>query len=191
MENNEIDIDEALGGFEQDEAEAQIAKAHQTVNANVPAEGRDFLSRYVEPHKVRSREVVESDLPRVLEEAHVLFQLCYTYHGLHAGGFAVAHPQIDDKEPLRFFVTAEQEIVINPEITNHTSTKVDHKEGCLSFPGLYPIVVQRWNKCEVRYQTLTPEGKLSEFTNEPLTGRRARIFQHEIDHFDGKYIYDK
>lgn len=183
-EEKDLDLDEALGGFEADEAEKEMAEE----GGEGKVEAKDFLSRYVKPHPFMSRVVTEADIERVKEEAHVLYNLCFTYHGLHSGGFAIASSQIDDKDPLRFFVTAEKEIIINPEIIKHTSTKVDSREGCLSFPNSGPTTVQRWNKCTVRYQTLDGD-KLSDFIEEDLTGRRARIYQHELDHMNAIYIY--
>ncbi len=149
----------------------------------------DYLKRYVKPHKNISKEVEEKDLPRVIEEAHILFNLCFTPIGLYKGGFAVAHPQIEKRKPLRLFVTADQKIVINPRIINHTQTLIDSEEACLSFPDRRPIIVQRWNKCEVEYQTLTKDGKLSGIIKETLNGKDSKVWQHEIQHLDGEYIF--
>lgn len=149
----------------------------------------DFLSRYVKPHDKVSRDVIEADIERVIEDAHVLFNLCYTQAGIYPGGFAVAHSQIDDKDPLRFFVTADKRIFINPVITCHTKVTVPHEEGCLTYFNERPKTVERWNKCEVEYQTLNFDAKITDPVKESLSGKAARIFQHEIDHMDGKYIY--
>lgn len=183
---NEIDVEEALGAFEETAKETPAEEQPNDGDTRI-----DFTQFYVEPHKKVSRDVTENDLDEMVKEAHILYNLCYTTHGIHHGAFAVAHPQINDKDPMRFFVTAEKEIIINPEIIRHTNTTVKSKEGCTSFPGLYPIDVDRWNKCEVRYQTLLDDGKISEIITENLTGRRAKIFQHEIGHMDGHYIFDK
>ncbi len=155
----------------------------------------DFLSRMVESHDKKSREVTEDDLERVIEDGKVLYNLCFTQHGIYAGGYAVAHAQIDDKDPLRFFVTAENQIIINPVVKRHTRHEVDSLEGCLTFPHLTRKVVPRYHRWECDYQTLVadPENKdklmLSEVRHEELSGRWAFVWQHEMDHMDGSYIY--
>lgn len=145
--------------------------------------------RYVKPHSKISREVNNDDIQLVKNDSDIMFRLCHTKHGIYAGGLAVAHQQIEDNDPLRFFVLADGEIIINPRITRHTNHTVDSEEGCLSFENNKQIIVQRWNKCEVEYQKINKDGLLSDFILESLSGKRAKIFQHEIDHFDCKYIF--
>jgi len=166
-------------------------KEDQILDVNLPKEEKvDFLKNYVEPHTKVSREVIENDIIDVMRDAHILYNLCYTQRGAHQGAFAVAHPQINDKDPLRFFVTKDKKIIINPVITRHTNHTIDSKEACLSFPERGLTKVQRWNKCEVEFQTLDNNNKLTERSLLALSGLEARIFQHEIDHMDGKFIFN-
>ena len=153
----------------------------------------DFVKHYVKPHKKISRPVTKDDLTKVIEDAHILFNLCYSQHGMYPGGYAVAHSQINDTDPLRFFVTNQREIIINPVIVRHTAVKVDNEEGCLSFPDRTPIMVPRWNKCEVEFVTIdtTKDSGFSDLIKVQLSSKIARIFQHEVDHMDAIYIYDK
>ena len=73
---------------------------------------KDFLKHYVEPHRKVSVEVTEKDIPRVMEDAHILYNLCFTQRGLYyRGGWAVAHPQITKKKPLRFFVIHDKRLI--------------------------------------------------------------------------------
>lgn len=75
--------------------------------------------------------------------------------------------------------------IFNPKIVfSSEETSVDN-EGCLSVPGLYGEV-KRSNKIEV-------EGydKNQRKTNIKASGYLARIFQHEIDHLNGKVFLDK
>ena len=168
-----------------------IKKEEKTIDIELPEEPKkiNFVKYYVKPHNKVAREVTKDDLLDVLRDAHILYNLCYTQHGIHPGGFAVAHPQINDKDPLRFFVTKDEKIIINPAIVRHTNSTVDSQEGCLTFPDKYPIIVQRWNKCEVEYQTLDKNSELTEKERVSLSGLEARIFQHEIGHFDGNLIF--
>lgn len=152
-------------------------------------EPTDFFSKLIKPHKTISRKVREADLPRVIEDAKILYNLCYTQCGVHQGALAVAHSQITNKDPLRFFVTRYKEIIINPEIVKHTNALVDSKEGCVTFHEYKPTIVQRWNKCEVTYEIIVSDNKL-ELCQEKLEGRRSKMFQHEKNHFDAIYIYN-
>lgn len=155
----------------------------------------NLLLRLVPPHPKISREVLESDIERVVSEARVLYNLCFTKNGLVIGAKAMAHSQICNDDPLRFFVTAKKEIIINPVITRHTNTTVNSEEGCYSFADRQPITVQRWHKIEVEYVTimtdLDNEGKfeLSSVQKERLSGLEARIFAHELDHLNSIYIF--
>ena len=171
-------------------------------------ETKKLIERYVKPHKKISRDVESKDIQRVLDEAVVMHDLCYLPYGIHNGGYAVAHQQIDDKDPLRFFVLRDSgRIIINPKIVNHTRHTVDSEEGCLSFPENTPIIIQRWNKIEVEYQTIGPADedetgkddseKRNNFESlklvdikEGLNGLLSKIYQHEIGHFDCNYIFD-
>jgi len=150
----------------------------------------DFLKYYVKPHKKISREVEKNDLYIVLKDLHIMYNLCFTQRGKFGGAMAVAHSQINDKDPLRFFITKDKKIVINPIITRHTNHTVDSLEGCLSFPDNSMIVVQRWNKCEVKYFTLDKDGNKLVEVFEKLNGTEAKVFQHELEHLDGSAIYE-
>lgn len=153
------------------------------------------LKRLVPPHLLKSREVTESDVVRVVEESTILYSLCYEPNGLYRGAFAMHHAQIDDKDPLSFFVTWDKRIIINPKITRHTNQLVDSKEACMTFSGLEQIIVPRWHKLEVEYVTIMTdpekEGgfKLSAPIQEALSAHAAFEFQHEFDHGEAKYIY--
>ena len=153
-------------------------------------EPKDFIERLVKPHRKVSREVTEKDMERVMEEAHVLYNICYSQVGRYPGAFAMAHPQIDDKDPLRFYVTVDKEIIVNPVMVRHSNYTVDHLEGCISFPDREQVMVKRWHKCEVEYQALGPDGKFGDKMKRKLSGMDAFICQHELEHIVGKSIYD-
>jgi peptide deformylase len=148
----------------------------------------DFAAKLVKPHTVISRVVDESDMPRVMEDAHIMYNICYTQCGLYPGAVAVAHAQITKKDPLRFFVTMNKEIIINPRILRHSSTTMDNVEGCVTFSQVKMIPVPRWYKCEVEYETIDSEGKIIEI-QKSIKGREAFMYQHEINHCDGINIY--
>lgn len=151
-------------------------------------EEKDLL-RYVKPHTVKSRLVTNEDLARVAEEAKILYHLCFLPIGRYMGGEAVAHSQIDDKDPLQLFVLKNKDIIINSVILNYTNTTIEKLEGCLTYYENEMILVPRWNKVTVKYQTLMKDGSFSGWMEENINGRRSEVFQHEQDHNDGVYIY--
>ena len=68
----------------------------------------------------------------------------------------------------------------NPKITYYGEQEVFMDEGCLSYPGLW-LKVKRPYNIFVNYENV--EGKLIE---EPMKDMESRIFQHEMDHMEGK-----
>ena len=103
--------------------------------------------------------------------------------------YGLAAPQIGML--YRVFVMRFQgivTIVIDPEITFSSHKKLKMKEGCLSHPKTLEegINVKRSLEIIANYY----DGK-GEPCNETLTGIKARIFQHEVDHLNGICIVDK
>lgn len=146
---------------------------------------------YVQPHKIVSRDVTIKDLETLNRDAKIMIDLCAKPHGLHPSAIAIAHSQINDSDPLRFFVTSS-EIIVNPRIIRHSSYEVTKKEGCMSFPDRKTTEIKRWPKMEVEFVLVHPgeEINLSDITRANLSGLQAEVFQHEMDHFDGKYIFN-
>ena len=149
----------------------------------------DLVTMIVPPHNKKSRKVTQEDMKKIEEDAKILFGLCFVVNGLYRGALAMHHSQIDNVDPLDFFVTADADIIINPEIIRHSNYTVDSVEGCMSFAMNEMTTVQRWHKIELQYQTITPEGKLSEVTKEGWSGKDAFMAQHEMGHGKGELIY--
>lgn len=74
--------------------------------------------------------------------------------------------------------------LINPEITEHSAETTQWYEGCYS-TGPICGIVDRYRDITVR----TYDRKANQHTYE-FHGYNARIFQHEIDHLDGKVFID-
>ncbi len=75
-------------------------------------------------------------------------------------------------------------ILVNPEVVELKGDPESGGEGCLSCPGItVPIVRQPWAR--VRYYDL--EGEQWELDGDGLLGR---CLQHEIDHLDGKTLFE-
>ena len=138
----------------------------------------------IKSHNIKSKECVKSDHTRIMAYANDMHKLCLQPLGIKAGAYAIAHCQVTDNDPLKFFVTNEGEIFINPYIINHTNVTVDSKEGCMSFPLMPDIIVQRYHKITVNYLDANFIPQV-----ETFSGKMAKVLQHEIDHFEGVNIY--
>lgn len=90
----------------------------------------------------------------------------------------VVRDNFDDKNDHSFTV------LINPEITKFDGGIIEDFEGCLSVPHIYGKI-PRYSK--VKLKALDENGKPFRVTAE---GFLARIFQHEVDHLNGKVIID-
>jgi peptide deformylase len=105
-----------------------------------------------------------------------------------ARGVGLAAPQVG--LAVRLFVAsptfgpADRRVYVNPEIIASDAAQ-DGDEGCLSFPG---ITCKIKRKRIVTVRAMDRDGNLFEETGEDLP---ARIFQHEIDHLDGRLLVDR
>jgi peptide deformylase len=109
----------------------------------------------------------------------------------HEVGVALAAVQVD--QLLRIVVIRNNfdnkddktfTVFINPEIIKYEGVIENDYEGCLSVPFIYGKV-PRHTKVRVRAQD--EEGR---FFRVKAEGFLARIFQHEIDHTNGKVFID-
>lgn len=120
----------------------------------------------------------------------------------HTGCYAMAQPQVSSK-PLRYFVMnplADKSIVkqfeglliINPRIlSKDKDTRIMHPEGCMSYPFRGVRKVKRFKNIVVTY-TVVKDLNHPEYVtldNKELTGMASMIFQHELEHLNGKSIW--
>ena len=105
-------------------------------------------------------------------------------------GCGIAAPQVG--LPIRLIVIdcdtesgAENPItLVNPEIVKLDGPMVEDTEGCLSCPGIsVPITRHEW--AHVKYYDL--DGKECEISGDGLLGR---CLQHEIDHLNGRTLFE-
>lgn len=105
-------------------------------------------------------------------------------------GAAIAHCQVEKDNPLTFYVMANGDAIVNPEIISvNEKTLIWHSEGCLSFSRSPNVKVKRYRIIKAKY-TLLQSDKIIE-VEKNITDMFAFIMQHEIDHFNLKYIYDE
>ena len=79
----------------------------------------------------------------------------------------------------------EIEACINPRIVSASEEVEEEVEGCLSLPGAV-MPVPRHLVLELEYHDLQGENHLVE-----AEGWIARVFQHELDHLDGRLILER
>lgn len=102
-----------------------------------------------------------------------------------ASGVGLAAPQIGVS--LRVIVVNTEDVrmaVVNPEIVKTSEETILDEEGCLSHSTYYGLV-NRYQSVVVKGRSL--EGKEIRIRANDLL---ARVFQHEIDHLDGKLFLD-
>ena len=87
----------------------------------------------------------------------------------------------------------EDEIIqyqlVNPQILETSVKKcaLENGEGCLSVPEQHKGLVHRYYKIKLRaFDALTNEDIIIN-----ATGYDAIVLQHEYDHLDGKFYYDR
>jgi peptide deformylase len=103
-----------------------------------------------------------------------------------ADGIGLAAPQIGKSLQLAIVSHADGDLIIcNPKITKRSFRKEELEEGCLSIRGVFGEV--RRNR-SVRVEFLD---RLGEKRVMDAEGLLARIFQHEIDHLNGKVYADR
>jgi peptide deformylase len=133
---------------------------------------------------------IDESYPEIQELINNMFETMYNAEGV---GFAA--PQVGI--PIRLIVIDANElsenhpeckefkrVLINPEITEHSSQTITLEEGCLSFPGIHEKVA--------RAATIQIEYLDENFIKrqETLSGFAARVVQHEYDHLKGQLFID-
>lgn len=137
--------------------------------------------------------------------------------GYYNKAYAICHCQVSET-PYAFFVVADDvivegllkhKVIINPEIIETPATmrvklkdkkgkvvsdkevpnKMIFREACLSFPFRKEKSVERYFEVKVRYQVPILFGLKLKTIEEYKQKVIAHIFQHEIDHINGRNIF--
>ncbi len=130
--------------------------------------------------KQRAAEVTNVDgaLVRLVED---MVQTMY-----EAPGLGLAAPQVGVQKRLFVYDLNDgrgAQTIVNPTISEHRG-EWEFDEGCLSVPGLYfPIVRPK----EVHLTGYDLDGNEVSIEADELL---ARLFQHELDHLDGKLLLE-
>ena len=143
------------------------------------------IKQYPDPilrKKANKVDIVDKEVQRLLND---MAETMY-----NAPGIGLAAPQIG--KSIKVIVTdisarnenGELIKLINPVIVHAEGEEV-MEEGCLSVPG-FTETVKRAQKIVVR--GINEKGKEVEIVAEGLL---ARVFQHEIDHIEGRLFVDR
>ncbi|MBI4094591.1 MAG: peptide deformylase [Candidatus Liptonbacteria bacterium] len=123
----------------------------------------------------RVRELV-FDMKQAMQDANGI-GLSANQIGLETRVFVAQVP--DQNGHLKFYA------IFNPEVVRASEETSALEEGCLSVPGLYGEV-ERPERI-----TLAGFDKNGRPIKIKAWGLLARVFQHEIDHLNGKLFIDK
>lgn len=147
-----------------------------------------ILSVLVHPHAVLRQkaepvDAVTNDIKKLMQD---MLDTMYD-----APGIGLAAPQIGvSKRLVVIDIGGEGEgernpiFMINPEITHYSDGKTTLEEGCLSLPSMR-VDVDRPDRVTARFMDLNGTQQILE-----ADGLLAKCIQHEIDHLDGKLIFD-
>lgn len=153
------------------------------------------------------RQIIRLDNPVLRKKAHRVTSYDKKFQVLvddmvetllDAPGVGLAAPQVavsqrlivvrlpdDEKSREEFGEQAGKlYVVANPEIIKASKEIVEGVEGCLSIPG-YVGTVDRHEKV-----TVTGFDRHGKAIRVKASGWLARVFQHEIDHLDGRLYID-
>lgn len=111
-------------------------------------------------------------------------------------GVGIAAPQISESKQIIIIASRptpryplaplmEPTVMINPSFQALSEIQQKDWEGCLSIPGIRALV-PRYQEILIGYTDI--QGGLVE---AQLSGFVARIFQHEVDHLEGKTYLDR
>lgn len=136
-----------------------------------------------EQKKFLSKKTVEFDFKKFTkrEVADLIREMRRLMDEADGTGLAANQIGLDFK---MFVAKADNKFyaIFNPEIVNVSKTKVFGVEGCLSLPEVY-VEVPRAD--EITLKGFDRNGKRMRIK---AWGLLARIFQHEVDHLNGKLI---
>ena len=128
--------------------------------------------------KTKAAEVTDVDA-KLVTLADQMLELMYT-----APGLGLAAPQIGVQKQLFVYDTGEgPHTLVNPTIRESSGEWV-YDEGCLSIPGLYVEIAR---PKEVLLHGWDLDGNEVSIEADEL---EARLFQHELDHLDGRLLLE-
>lgn len=134
-----------------------------------------------------NREEIDKEFRQLVDN---MFETMYDSNGVGLAAVQIGvlkrfmvmdavYPSAENPEPK-----SEPRVILNPTIIASEGS-IEWEEGCLSCPELI-VPTQRKQKIEVKYHDL-------DFNEHTINAEDflAVVFQHEMDHMNGKLIVDK
>jgi len=153
------------------------------------------------------RQIIQPDNPILRKKAHKVTSFDRKFQQLvddmietmrEAPGVGLAAPQVAVSQRVIVVQLSDDEqsreaygkdagvlyVLANPEIVKASREKVEGVEACLSIPGYFGRVE--------RHEKVTVKGldRYGQPMRVKAEGWLARVFQHEIDHLDGRLFID-
>lgn len=168
---------------------SEVSNALQTIAKQQIAEEKQ--RKIIAPHDRKSEKVIKGDLEKVIEDGYQMQKLLKQLEDKGAKPLALAHCQVEKDMPLRFFVVDPHVkgwkyplLIINPEIVTIGKPHWTN-ESCLWFPNRPPIKALRYDEIKATFYDIELNKHYAFFKD-----LHAQMFQHEVDHMEGKTIYD-
>ena len=142
------------------------------------------LKILTEPNPILRQKTVKVKDPLDKKIQELIFNMLETMYS--ANGVGLAAPQVGSSHRICVIeADGTQYVLINPQLTSKSKTKIISEEGCLSVPGEY-FPIARHSEVQVRY--IDEFGKPGKIKGQGLL---ARALQHELDHLDGILVLDR
>ncbi|RME60017.1 peptide deformylase [Candidatus Parcubacteria bacterium] len=125
---------------------------------------------------IRERRLLIEEMRKIMKRANGI-GLAANQIGLDRSVFVAQVPDAQGK--IKFYA------IFNPKIVKQSNEKSTMEEGCLSVPGIYGEVTR---PARVVLEGYTKEGKKIKIK---AWGLLAKVFQHEVDHLNGKLFIDR
>lgn len=139
------------------------------------------IKKYPEPilrEECREVKEIDDDVLKLIEEMKKKI--------IEVEGVGLAANQVGVGKKIIIVLTEKgPEAFINPKILKKSSEAEILEERCLSLPG---ILLSIKRSKEILVDALDVDGKVLQIEAKDLP---AQIFQHEIDHINGKLIIDR
>jgi peptide deformylase len=105
------------------------------------------------------------------------------------GGVGLSAPQVGIKKKMFVFMFKDDmyQAAINPRFYPEKRASTNLVESCLTY-GTKRFFMKRYKNIRVVYYTINRQEKKLMKVTASLRGMPAYVFQHELDHLDGKTI---
>jgi len=138
------------------------------------------IVKFPSPILRKKAKALKKVTPEIVRLIDAMIETMHT-----APGVGLAAPQVGKSwQIIVVDIGAGPIALVNPKIVKRSGCQV-YIEGCLSLPGV-EAPVERAD--HVLVKGLSRDGKPLEID---ATGFLATVFQHEIDHLDGKVLIDR